>query len=351
MFPGHPSSAAGYRLTGRGIGDTLCQSVLVVVICGPARIYWQLRRGHAGPAGGFERLTGSQQADRYMKVLVAEKCGFCHGVRSAISIAEKTLEQEKGRAEVYSLGPIIHNQDEVDRLARAGLRTVDSIDQIDSGTVIIRSHGAAPAQISKLKEKGLKIVDATCVLVKRVQHIAERLDKEGYKVVIIGEENHPEVQAVMGCAADVVVITNESDLPRLPARGRLGIVGQTTQGRAHFGNMLGAIGQLNFSELRVVNTLCQEAMKRQDSAVRLCKQVEIMFVLGGLHSANTRRLAELCKKFNPETFYLQNWKELDKRMLLGKSTAGVTAGASTPGWVIGEFVKKLEDFNAQTHQG
>jgi len=281
----------------------------------------------------------------FMKVIVAEKCGFCHGVRNAISMAERTLEKEKGTGTVYSLGPIIHNKDEVERLAKAGLRTVDDIDRIGSGTVIIRSHGAAPVQVARLKEKGLSIVDATCVLVKRVQQIAAELEKSGYKVVIIGEQDHPEVQAVMGCAADVLVIGAPADLPKLPKNAKLGIICQTTKGPELFGDMLGAIGRADFSELKVVNTLCRESIKRQESAAELCKQVDVMFVLGGLASANTRRLAELCKKHNKATFHLQNWAEFDKNQALGKKVAGVTAGASTPDWIIEEFVENLKAFD------
>jgi 4-hydroxy-3-methylbut-2-enyl diphosphate reductase len=277
-----------------------------------------------------------------MKVSVAQKCGFCHGVRNAISVAEKILAEEN---DVYSLGPIIHNKDVVERLAKSGLKTVRKVEDICSGTVLIRSHGAAPEQIAKLKGKGLNIVDATCILVKRVQHIAGELEKEGYKVVIIGEENHPEVQAVVGCAEDVIVIADESDLHKLPQYAKLGVVCQTTQSPDHFGRMLGAMGSGSFSELKVINTLCKEAIKRQESAVHLCKQVDIMFVLGGLESANTRRLAELCKKVNKHTFHLQNWNELDTSVLSGKKSVGVTAGASTPDWIINEFVKNLEDFN------
>ena len=308
-----------------------------------------------------------------MKVLVAEKCGFCHGVKSAIDTAEKILAREN---DVYSLGPIIHNRDEVERLAKAGLKTVESVEEIQSGTVIIRSHGAAPEQVAKLKEKGINIVDATCVLVKRLQHIAEDLESDGYKVVIIGDENHPEVRAVMGCVKDVVVLADESDLHKIPENTKLGIVCQTTQSPNCFGRMLGAIqsrqglpqtawdlfvkqpeksfiltsralteGRCSFGELKVINTLCKEAIKRQTSAVQLCKQVDVMFVLGGLKSANTQRLAELCKKHNSQTYHLQNWNELDKKVLLGKNTAGVTAGASTPEWIIAEFVKNLEAFD------
>lgn len=279
-----------------------------------------------------------------MKVIIAENCGFCPGVRNAISMAEKVLTQKKS---VYSLGPIIHNSDVVQRLAKTGLKTVDRVQQIHSGTVIIRSHGAAPEQIAKLKQKGVNIVDATCILVKRVQQIAKELEKDGYKVVVVGDENHPEVQAVVGSAPGVVVLADESDLHKLPLNSKLGIVCQTTQSQEHFSKMLGAIGQHGFRELKVINTLCREAIKRQESAVQLCKQVDIMFVLGGLESANTCRLAELCKKYNTQTFHLQNWGEFDRSILFGKNVAlphvaGVTAGASTPEWIIAEFVENLE---------
>jgi len=280
-----------------------------------------------------------------MKVLVAEKCGFCPGVRNAISTAERVLAQVDAREPVYCLGPIIHNEDVVNRLADAGLRTVECVEEIDSGTVLIRSHGVAPRELERLRKKGLHIVDATCVLVKRVQQIAKQLEGEGYEVVIIGEQNHPEVQGVMGCVKAVVVVADENDLRKLPRDGRLGIVCQTTQSPEHLGRMLEAIGRGSFSELKVINTLCKEAIKRQESAMALCKTVDIMFVLGGLHSANTRRLAELCKKHNSQTFHLQNWDELDKTVLSGRSVAGVTAGASTPNWVIDEFVRRLEAFD------
>ncbi len=277
-----------------------------------------------------------------MKVIVAEKCGFCPGVRNAISTAEKVLARQGGRDPVYSLGPIIHNPNEVDRLAEAGLYTVESVDQIPSGTVLIRSHGAAPDQIEQLHNKGVTIIDATCVLVKRLQKIARQLEEEGYQVVILGEPNHPEVRAVKGHLKNALVITDKDDLSKIPPGGRLGIVCQTTQSPEQFGAMLGAIAEGPFMELKVINTLCRESCKRQESAVQLCQQVDVMFILGGLHSANTRRLAELCRKFNPHTYHLETWQGLDPAVLTGHQTAGVTAGASTPDWVIEEFVKNLE---------
>jgi (E)-4-hydroxy-3-methyl-but-2-enyl pyrophosphate reductase len=273
-----------------------------------------------------------------MKVMVAEKYGFCAGVRNAISTAEKVLS-EKGQ--VYSLGPIIHNPGVVERLAKKGLVTVDDVEQIPAGaTVLIRSHGAASEEIAHLKRKNADIVDATCVLVKRMQQIAMQMEGQGYKVVIVGDQNHPEVRAVVGCTSGAVVVGNESDISTIET-GRLGIVCQTTQSPEFFGQMLSAIARAGFDEMKVINTLCKEAIKRQQAAVELCRKVDIMFVLGGLESANTRKLAELCKKYNNRTFHLQNWNEFDKKLVFGCRTAGVTAGASTPQWIIDDFVKNL----------
>jgi (E)-4-hydroxy-3-methyl-but-2-enyl pyrophosphate reductase len=276
-----------------------------------------------------------------MEVLVAEKCGFCHGVRNAIRIAQETLKKQ---GVVYSLGPIIHNKDVVDTLAKSGLQTVSDINAIGKGTVLIRSHGAAPEDIATLKAKGLNIVDATCILVKKVQNLAAQFEQDGYTVLIIGDENHPEVQAVKGCAKNAIVAAGPDDLQKLPENAKLGVLCQTTQSPEHFGEMLAAIVQRNFNEMKVINTLCRESIRRQESAVRLCRQVDIMFVLGGLESANTRRLADLCKEVNSCTYHLQNWQELDTKLLMGKKTVGITAGASTPDWIIDEFVVNLKEY-------
>jgi 4-hydroxy-3-methylbut-2-enyl diphosphate reductase len=278
-----------------------------------------------------------------MEVLVADKCGFCLGVNSAIELAKKTLAEQNN---VYSLGPLIHNQDVVEELAQSGLKTVESVDSINSGTILIRSHGATAEQLEQIKDKGLQIVDATCVLVKRLQRISQKLNEQGYKVVVIGDVDHPEVKAIVGFAKNVLVIGSKSDMHKLPDRGKLGVICQTTQSPQYFAEILGEIVKRGFSELKVINTLCSEAIKRQNSAVELCRKVDIMFVLGGLHSANTRKLAELCRKQNNQTFHLQNWKELDKSILYGKKVAGVTAGASTPDRIIAEFVESLRAFDS-----
>lgn len=282
-----------------------------------------------------------------MKVLIAKSSGFCPGVRNAINMAEKTLAQEKN---VQSLGEIIHNKDVVKKLAAAGLKSIENIKKIKSGTVIIRSHGATEEQIKQIRQKRLNIIDATCVLVKRVQKIAKQLYDEGYKVVIIGDKGHPEIQAVLGSAPDISVIGSKKDISKLSKFKKLGIICQTTQSPEHFAQMLAEVAQTDFSEIKVINTLCKEAIKRQSCAVQLCKKVDIMFILGGLHSANTKKLAQVCKKYNKKTFHLQNWKELDKRILFGNNVAGITAGASTPQWVIDDFVENLRRFDSRTRK-
>jgi len=276
-----------------------------------------------------------------MNVLVAERCGFCLGVKNAIAVAQTALKTNNN---IYSLGPVIHNDQVVEKLAEAGLQTVKDIKDIPSGTVLIRSHGATLSQLQMIKDKGLDIIDATCVLVKRVQKIAAELNHEGYKVVIIGDANHPEVQAVAGYATDVVVVGGPDDLGSLHKHQKLGVICQTTQSPEYFAATVSEMVRRGFAEMRIINTLCGEAIKRQNSAVELCQKVNIMFVLGGLHSANTRKLAELCRKYNPQTYHLEDWKQLDKSTLIGKNTAGVTAGASTPDWVIAEFVEQLKNF-------
>lgn len=277
-----------------------------------------------------------------MNVIIADKCGFCQGVRNAIQMAEQTLADAE--RSVYSFGHIIHNTDVVDKLSEKGLNTVDSIDEVSEGTILIRSHGATKLQIKEIKKRNLNIVDATCVLVKKVQNIATELEKDGYTVVVIGDSDHPEVHAITGSVENAIVIAGKQDIGYLKKRRKLGIICQTTQSYSHFAETVSEIIKGGFSELKIINTLCSEAIKRQDSAMDLAKKVDIMFVLGGKHSANTKKLAELCKMFNINTFHLQNWSELDTELLKGMETAGVTAGASTPDWVIEEFASKLKKY-------
>jgi len=283
-----------------------------------------------------------------MKVKLAKKRGFCFGVEDAIELAERTVrENEPGR--VVALGPVIHNRQVVERLEAAGLNQSADLEAVGPDTtVLIRSHGAGPEVYARAAERGITLVDATCVLVKRAQTVVKQLHKEGYQVVMIGDAEHPEVKGVIGYAPDVIVVDREEELPaRLPKRAKLGIVAQTTHAPEQVARMIGAIAALPFRELKVVNTLCLEVVRRQRAAAELCRDVDVMFVLGGRESANTRELARLCTEQGIRTFDLETWDDFKPEMVAGCWAAGITAGASTPDDIINQFADNLRAFEPE----
>jgi small subunit ribosomal protein S1 len=287
-----------------------------------------------------------------MKVTLAEERGFCFGVRRAIELATKTVEA--GRP-TYSLGPLIHNPQEIERLRGLGIQVADRLEDIPvppPSTVIIRSHGTTPGTIEKAQARGLTVVDATCPLVKNAQRQARQMVEAGLTVLVVGDADHPEVQALLAHAAGAIVVSpeDEPDLVRLIAQGpagerrrRLGVVAQTTQSPAAFRQVLTRLIEAEFGELRIANTICAATVAREACAVALAKQVDVMFVLGGRNSANTRQLAEACRATGVDTHHVETADDLDPAWLGGKSHAGVTAGASTPDWIIEAFVQRLTD--------
>jgi (E)-4-hydroxy-3-methyl-but-2-enyl pyrophosphate reductase len=281
-----------------------------------------------------------------MDVKLARKHGFCFGVEQAIELARRTVQgNPPGR--VVALGPVIHNPEVVRRLEESGLHQSARLDELDPGTtVLIRSHGAGPEIYELARQRGINLVDATCRLVKRAQTVVQQLHQEGYQVVMIGDANHPEVKGVIGYAPNVIVVEREEELEdKLPKRGKLGIVAQTTHAPEHVARMIGAIAALPFQELRVVNTLCLEVVRRQEAAVELAREVDVMFVLGGLTSANTCELARLCTAEGVRTFHLETWASFRPEMVEGCKIAGITAGASTPDDTITEFASRLRELH------
>ena len=293
------------------------------------------RRGPGPKFGVFWRST--------VQVRLATSRGFCFGVEDAIELAEAAVA-DHGAGRVVALGPVIHNKQVVGRLEQAGLDQSGDLETIDpSKVVLIRSHGATPETMQRARDRGLQVVDATCVLVKRAQNVVRQLYEEGYHVLMIGDPNHPEVRGVIGYAPEVTVIDVESDLEdALPYKERLGIVAQTTHSPEHVAQMIAKILVRPYREVKIVNTLCLEVTRRQEAAIALAGEVDVMFVLGGLHSANTREMARLCREAGCETHHLENVDQLDPAMVEGRRVAGVTAGASTPEWVIQDFVRRLE---------
>lgn len=272
-----------------------------------------------------------------MKITIASGCGFCSGVKRAIKLAEDCAENDK---EVYTLGPLIHNLQVVQRLEEKGVKAVDSIDKILSGTVLFRSHGVKPEDFIKAEKKHLKVIDGTCPIVSRVQRLAEKLTEEGYSVVIVGDPNHPEVEGIVSRARDAIVVRGPDEAKRI-RRKRLGIIAQTTQ---TLSNLRAVVSQVmeTASEIKVYNTICKAVLRLQESSCKLAESVDILLVVGGVSSANTKRLFLLAKGINPNTYHIEGKGDMRLEWLHQREKIGITAGTSTPSWVIDEVVEEIK---------
>ncbi len=276
-------------------------------------------------------------------MLLADKAGFCFGVKRAISTAFKAADG----GNVYCLGPLIHNPQEVERLRQAGVMTVEDFSSLEPGDfLIIRSHGVPPRVLAKAEEKGLRIINLTCPFVSKAQRHAEALLREGYQVVVVGEKKHPEVQSILGYAGDnAVVVETVEEARNLKLQSRLGIVAQTTQSYGNFSEIVLTLLGLS-KELKVFNTICNSTKERQDAARHLAGQVDVMLVVGGRNSANTSRLVSVCKKEGKPTYHIEVADEIQPEWLEGVASVGVTAGASTPDWVVEGVLKRLAEGKA-----
>lgn len=271
-----------------------------------------------------------------MKVICAKEMGFCFGVKRALDMTEEALREGK---RVKTFGPLIHNPQVIKFLQQKGVEIVEDINRVDSGSIIIRAHGITPEGYKVLRQKNLEIIDATCPYVKVTQTRAKKLYREGYQVVIIGEKEHPEVIGIRGNIREAIVIEKEEEVDSLKFYPRIGIVAQTTQSLEKLSSILCKL-LLKSNELKIYNTICKATKKRQEAAVELSKKVDSMIVIGGRNSSNTRRLYELCLEFT-QVLWVETKEELRKEQLLAKKRIGITAGASTPTWVIQEIVDTL----------
>ncbi len=274
-----------------------------------------------------------------MKVLLAKHSGFCYGVKRAIKILEELAK--KTDKKIYTYGPIIHNPQEVERLKKLGIEPVDNLHSVSPGILVIRSHGAPVHVYEEARKLGFEIVDATCPFVKKVHEYAKILKKEGYKVILIGEKKHPEVLAITESIDGIKVIENEEEAKALKKIDKAGVVVQTTFSKKHFKEIIKELSE-KIKELKVINTICDATDLRQKHALELAKNVDIMIVIGGRNSANTRRLYELIKESGKKVYHIETADEIQKEWFNGVKNVGVTAGASTPDWIISSVIKKLE---------
>lgn len=277
-----------------------------------------------------------------MKVVLAKQAGFCFGVKRATQMAFEAAGKDQ---KTYTLGPIIHSPQVVNKLEEMGVKVLKNLNSMESGTIIIRSHGVASGEISEAVQKKLEIVDATCPFVKKAQEHVKSLSESGYGVVVVGDADHPEVQGIVSYGGDkVFVVGSGEEVSRLPKMNKIGVVAQTTQS---FENLKNVVSEclLRGGEIRVFNTICDATAVRQEEAKELAGQVNCMLVVGGLNSANTRRLAEVCAELQSRTHHIETASEIDPAWFEGVERVGVTAGASTPKWIIDEVMNKIEELN------
>ena len=280
-----------------------------------------------------------------MEVTVAKTAGFCFGVKRAV---EKVYEQiGKTEKPIYTYGPIIHNEQVVGDLQEKGVEVIDTLEElrtIRDAVVVIRSHGVGKDVYDILKENGVEIVDATCPYVKKIHRIVEKQTAEGRRVLIVGSEDHPEVQGIKGWGDErTKVIENMDDFRRLelPEDEKLCIVSQTTFNYKKFQDLVEKISKTRY-DITVLKTICNATQERQVEAMRIASQVDVMLVIGGKHSSNTQKLYDICRKECKNTYYIQTLGDFNPECISSVRSVGITAGASTPNNIIEEVHTKCQ---------
>jgi 4-hydroxy-3-methylbut-2-enyl diphosphate reductase len=276
-----------------------------------------------------------------MEIKVAKNAGYCFGVKRAIEMVEETLKKYEGNR-IYSLGEIIHNPQVVERLKRRGLIVVRDIEDVEeNSTVIISAHGRSEEDIARLKKKGCKIVNATCPYVRLPQSIIKKMSSEGYLVILLGDREHPEVKGLVSFAKgeNIRVVNTNEDFGGLET-DKVAVLAQTTQNREDFNKLVNSLlGR--FTEIRVFDTICDATKIRQEEAIKLAQEVDLMIVIGGRNSANTKRLYELSTRYCKRVLHIETEKEIDRSIISGTERIGITAGASTPDDIIKAVVERI----------
>ncbi len=280
-----------------------------------------------------------------MKIYIADYAGFCFGVKRAIEIAENTLAKSDRDEKIFSMGPLVHNSQVVEDFSKKGLNVLENMDEINQGKIIIRSHGISGILQNKLQDLNIELIDCTCPYVKSVQNKAKNYYEKGYKIVIIGDKNHPEVIGINGwCNNEGIIVNSEEEANNMHNYEKICILSQTTNTQEKFQKLSSIISQKG-KEVKVFNTICNATNQRQTACEELAKKVEAMIVIGGYHSSNTNKLVEISKKHCENVYHIETYKELPLEEVSKFNTIGITAGASTPNWIIEEVVDKLENVN------
>lgn len=280
-----------------------------------------------------------------MNVKIAKEAGFCFGVKRAMKMAWDELEESESG--IYALGPLIHNKQAVSKYEEKGLKTVEKVNEVPTNNnMIIRSHGVGEQVYNDANERNLNVVDTTCPFVKKIHRVVKREYEKGNSIIVIGDSKHPEVIGINGwCNNSATIIKNLEDLKNieLDKSKTYCVVAQTTINL----NLYEDISKYLSNELENIifnNTICSATKVRQESAKELAQEVDCMIVIGGTHSSNTQKLVQICQQY-VDTFAIETKDELNKEQLKAYCTVGITAGASTPEWIIKDVLKFIESIN------
>jgi (E)-4-hydroxy-3-methyl-but-2-enyl pyrophosphate reductase len=282
-----------------------------------------------------------------VKILVAKTAGFCWGVSRAIDLVMKAADE--GQGPIYTDGALIHNPQVLKVLESSNVHVSSDITNIDDGTIAIRAHGITPERRQELKDKGLKIVDATCPHVGGIQGVVKQHAIQGYSIVIVGERGHPEVIGLLGFTQGRgYLIDQDEDIEKLPPLppDKVCIVAQSTQSRARLLEVTEKI-QSRYPEALMFDTLCDVTSDRQDEVLEMARMVDLMIVVGGKNSGNTQRMADLSREAGIKTYHIETEDELSLEDIQGHEVIGLTAGASTPDWMIQRVHKRIEELSQQ----
>jgi 4-hydroxy-3-methylbut-2-enyl diphosphate reductase len=275
-----------------------------------------------------------------MKIIVAKNIGLCFGVERALKIVNNILEKSEGP--FFILEPLIHNEILMEKLKKKGLKLINSLDRVRGGALIISAHGEKPIIFRKAKIKKLKIIDTTCPLVKNAQNLARKFQKNKYKVIIIGDKKHKEVEGVLGATNDkAIVINNEKEAGKIKSSKPIAVIAQTTQ---DFNKVKTILKELKKTckKIEFLNTLCQACQKRQKEVENLAKKVDLLLIIGSKTSANTKRLFEIGKKNNKNTVWVENAEQLKRLVVFKRGSIGLAGGTSAPKWLVNEIIKKIK---------
>jgi (E)-4-hydroxy-3-methyl-but-2-enyl pyrophosphate reductase len=280
-----------------------------------------------------------------LELILSPYTGYCFGVKRAMSLIDQGVAEEP-EAKIYTLGEIIHNPQAVARLRERGVEPVSSLDEIEEGSfLIIRAHGVHPELIEEAKRRGIMLLDATCPFVQKSQRYVRKLVEESYRVIIIGDADHPEVRSIAGHAGGNAIIINNVDAAvEVPHLRKAGVVIQTTFSKENAGSIIGILEE-RVDRLRVYDTICQATIMRREATLELAGTVDIMLVVGGRTSSNTKRLYRMCIDHGVPSRFVETAEEIDPFWFKGCRRVGLATGTSTPDWVIERVMKRMEEIS------